>query len=78
MVREHEMLTLEEAHWRLSALPAQVAGFRDRGVLTKGAPADIVVYDFDDLKCCPTRSRTTCRAANGGASSAPRATATSW
>ncbi|MFC3231434.1 amidohydrolase family protein [Marinibaculum pumilum] len=50
VVREHEMITLEEAHWRLSALPAQVAGFQGRGVLQKGAPADIVVYDYENLK----------------------------
>jgi N-acyl-D-amino-acid deacylase len=49
IVREHQMISLEEAHWRLSALPAQVAGFRGRGVLQEGAPADIVVYDFDAL-----------------------------
>ena len=30
-VRKHAMTTLEEAHWRLSALPAFCAGFRDRG-----------------------------------------------
>ncbi len=78
VVREHRMISLEEAHWRLSALPAEVAGFRDRGVLREGAPADIVVYDFEELACCPTRSRTTCRAASGGASSAPRATGTCW
>ena len=47
------MISLEEAHWRLSALPAEVAGFRGRGVLKKGAPADIVVYDFDGLKVLP-------------------------
>ena len=53
IVREHEMLSLEEAHWRLSALPAMVAGFEGRGVLRKGAPADIVVYDYERLKVLP-------------------------
>ncbi len=53
VVREHRMITLEEAHWRLSALPAQVAGFRDRGTLVEGAPADIVVYDFNELAVLP-------------------------
>ena len=47
------MLSLEDVHWRLSALPAEVAGFSDRGVLKKGAPADIVVYDFEKLKVLP-------------------------
>ena len=50
VVREHKMISLEEAHWRLSALPAQVAGFHDRGVLKEGAPADIIVYDFEGLE----------------------------
>ena len=53
MVREHGMLSLEEAHWRLSALPAEVAGFTGRGVLRKGAPADIVVYDYEKLAVLP-------------------------
>ena len=47
------MLSLEDVHWRLSALPAEVAGFRGRGVLKKGAPADIVIYDFDGLRVMP-------------------------
>jgi N-acyl-D-amino-acid deacylase len=54
MVREHNMLSLEDAHWRLSALPAWCAGFHDRGVLREGAPADIVVYDYDHLTVTPT------------------------
>jgi N-acyl-D-amino-acid deacylase len=53
MVREREMLSLEEAHWRLSALPALCAGFRDRGFLREGAPADVVVYDFAKLHVRP-------------------------
>jgi N-acyl-D-amino-acid deacylase len=53
-VREHGWHTLEEAHWRLSALPALAAGFRDRGTLVEGAPADIVVYDLDELDISET------------------------
>ncbi len=45
VVRDLEMLSLEEAHWRLSALPAFCAGFRERGSLREGAPADVVVYE---------------------------------
>ena len=54
LVREHAMLSLEEAHWRLSALPATLAGFENRGVLRPGAPADIVVYDYDKLSVLPS------------------------
>lgn len=50
IVRDHGMISLEEAHWRLSALPAQLAGFVGRGVLRKGAPADILVYDYENLE----------------------------
>jgi N-acyl-D-amino-acid deacylase len=51
--REFGWLSLEEIHWRLSALPAFCAGFKDRGFLREGAPADIVCYDFDQLKVLP-------------------------
>jgi N-acyl-D-aspartate/D-glutamate deacylase len=54
LVREHDMLSLEEAHWRLSALPATLAGFENRGVLRVGAPADIVVYDYENLSVLPS------------------------
>jgi N-acyl-D-amino-acid deacylase len=53
IVREDEMCSLEHAHWRLSALPAHCAGFRDRGTLAEGAPADMVVYDFERLGSLP-------------------------
>ena len=53
LVRESGELTLEQAHYRLSYLPAQAAGFNDRGFLREGAPADIIVYDFENLKRVP-------------------------
>ena len=53
MVRDEGKVSLEEAHYRLSFLPAFAAGFRDRGFLREGAPADIVVYDLDALEVTP-------------------------
>jgi N-acyl-D-aspartate/D-glutamate deacylase len=49
MVRDEQKITLEEAHYRMSALPAHAAGFKDRGVLREGAWADVVVYDLKNL-----------------------------
>jgi N-acyl-D-amino-acid deacylase len=53
MVRDTQKLTLEEAHYRMSALPAHAAGFRDRGMLREGLAADIVVYDLKGLDIEP-------------------------
>ncbi len=53
LVRERGELTLEDAHYHLSYLPSQAAGFSDRGFLREGAPADIVVYDFENLRRVP-------------------------
>jgi N-acyl-D-aspartate/D-glutamate deacylase len=53
LVRDEQVVSLEEAHYRLSNLPAQAAGFQDRGVLAEGAAADIVVYDLDGLSIDP-------------------------
>ncbi len=53
MVREEKLLTLEEAHQKLSYLPAQAAGLRDRGLIREGSPADLVVYDLDALRPDP-------------------------
>jgi len=52
-VRESGALTLEEAHHALSALPARIAGLKDRGTVVEGAPADILVYDLDTLRTDP-------------------------
>jgi len=42
-VRDNQWITYEEAHRRLSTLPAHLAGFTDRRVLRAGVPADVVV-----------------------------------
>jgi N-acyl-D-aspartate/D-glutamate deacylase len=52
-VREYGWVSLEEMHWKLSAFPAAVAGFTGRGTLVAGAPADIVVYDYEGLRSLP-------------------------
>ena len=53
LARDHAVMDLEQAHWRLSAYPALAAGFKDRGWLREGAPADIIVYDLDELEILP-------------------------
>ena len=42
-------MSLEKAHYKLSGLPAWIAGFTDRGILREGYAADIIVYDMDKL-----------------------------
>ena len=53
-VRDNQWLTYEEAHRRLSGLPAQLAGFQDRGLIRQDGPADVVVYDPDNLAVGPS------------------------
>ena len=51
--RDEGMLSLEEAHWKLSAWPALCAGLSDRGILRQGYAADIVMYDYESLEILP-------------------------
>jgi N-acyl-D-amino-acid deacylase len=48
-VREWGTLTLEDAVRRCTALPAAQMGIEDRGVLRRGAFADLVVFDPDTV-----------------------------
>ncbi|CUU56963.1 N-acyl-D-aspartate/D-glutamate deacylase [Parafrankia irregularis] len=52
-VREHGIMSLEQAHWRLSAYPAAAAGLKGRGFLAEGAPADVIVYDPQTVDSLP-------------------------
>ncbi|MEC9308960.1 MAG: D-aminoacylase [Chloroflexota bacterium] len=54
LVREEGLLTLEEAVRKMSALPAQRLGLKDRGVLIDGMKADIVLFDKDNIRANAT------------------------
>ena len=44
-VREKRVITLEEAVRKMTSLPADHVGLSERGTLTEGTIADIVVFD---------------------------------
>ncbi len=44
-VREKQAITLEEGVRKLTSDPADLFGLKDRGRLTKGAPADVAIFD---------------------------------
>merc|ERR1712118_240168 len=52
-VREDKMMSLEDAHWKMSKYPAQASGMFDRGSIQVGMPADILVYDLKKLRSLP-------------------------
>ena len=54
LVREEGQVSLEQAHYKLSYVPAFISGLKDRGFIREGAAADIVVYDLDGLKLLPS------------------------
>jgi N-acyl-D-amino-acid deacylase len=53
MVRETGILSLEDAHHRLSGMQAWAAGFTDRGFVREGLAADLMIYDLDALAIGP-------------------------
>lgn len=44
-VRDLKLLTLENAIRKMTSLPAQTFGFRDRGLIREGFAADMVIFD---------------------------------
>ena len=49
-VRDKKVITLEEAVRRMTSLPAQKFGFKNRGLLKEGFAADIVIFDEKTVK----------------------------
>jgi N-acyl-D-aspartate/D-glutamate deacylase len=49
-----EVLTIEQAVARLTSIPAQAYGLADRGTLTPGAAADVLLIDRDELGAAET------------------------
>lgn len=52
-VRDKGIMSLEEAHWRLSYMSAAAIGLEGVGTLQVGMPADVVVYDLENLEVTP-------------------------
>jgi len=48
-VREKRVLTLQEAVRKMTSMPAQKLGLRNRGLLREGMVADIVIFDADEI-----------------------------
>ena len=48
-IRDMEIMSLEQGHYKMSALPAWFADFKDRGTLRVGNWADIIVYNLEEL-----------------------------
>ena len=44
-VRDQKVLTLEDAIRKMTSLPAQVLGLRDRGQIREGFAADLAIFD---------------------------------
>ena len=49
-IRENNILSIEDAVYKATRLPAETLGIKDRGVLLPGKAADITVFNFNNIK----------------------------
>lgn len=61
-VREARTIPLEEAIRRMTSLPADIVGLEDRGRIANGFPADLVLFDGEDVTDHATFERPRARA----------------
>lgn len=50
LIREKKLLSLEDAVYKVSGLPAQILGIKNRGLLLPGMAADITVFDYANIR----------------------------
>ena len=48
-IREENLMSLEQAHQKMSAMPAWFSDMKNRGTLRVGDFADVMIYNLDDL-----------------------------
>lgn len=49
LAREHNMMPIEDAVYKMTGLSAKMLGFEDRGALKEGLAADITIFDPDNV-----------------------------
>ena len=50
LARDHRLMPLEDAVYKLTGLPADILGLKDRGTLEEGRIADITVFDPEQVR----------------------------
>ena len=49
-IREEKLMSMEDAIYKITALPANVLGLKDRGLLREGNAADITIFDHQNVQ----------------------------
>ena len=50
VVRDHGLMSLEDAVYKMTGLPAAILGLKDRGQVKEGMTADLAVFDAETVK----------------------------